>query len=133
MRAAGPPPCHEPAHADEGIAPEREGQPERGRTLRALYFGTYERGYPRNAQVISALRRAGVAVSERHVAVWDGREHKWEAGIGAVPRLVLAQARLLRRREAAFDVIVVGYPGHLDLPAARRAARGRPLVFNPLV
>jgi glycosyltransferase involved in cell wall biosynthesis len=26
-----------------------------------------------------------------------------------------------------------GYPGHLDLPAARRAARGRPILFNPLV
>jgi glycosyltransferase involved in cell wall biosynthesis len=31
------------------------------------------------------------------------------------------------------DVLVVGYPGHFDLPAARRAARGAPLVFNPLV
>jgi glycosyltransferase involved in cell wall biosynthesis len=27
----------------------------------------------------------------------------------------------------------VGYPGHFDLTAARRAARGRPVVFNPLV
>src|SRR5207247_10175186 len=31
------------------------------------------------------------------------------------------------------DVVLVGYPGHLDLVAGRRAARGRPLVFNPLV
>jgi glycosyltransferase involved in cell wall biosynthesis len=29
--------------------------------------------------------------------------------------------------------MIVGYPGHLDLAAARRAARGRPIVFNPLV
>jgi glycosyltransferase involved in cell wall biosynthesis len=29
--------------------------------------------------------------------------------------------------------MLVGYPGHLDLPAAKRAARGRPVVFNPLV
>ncbi|MDP9306699.1 MAG: glycosyltransferase, partial [Actinomycetota bacterium] len=27
----------------------------------------------------------------------------------------------------------VGYPGHLDLTAARRVARRRPVVFNPLV
>ena len=40
--------------------------------MRVLYFGTYERDYPRNAQVISCLRRAGVEVSERHVAVWEG-------------------------------------------------------------
>src|SRR5204863_4876955 len=32
-----------------------------------------------------------------------------------------------------FDALLVGYPGHLDLPAARRAAAGRPVVFNPLV
>jgi glycosyltransferase involved in cell wall biosynthesis len=29
--------------------------------------------------------------------------------------------------------VIVGYPGQLDLPAARRAARGRPVVFNPLI
>src|SRR5947208_3058289 len=33
--------------------------------MRVLYFGTYERDYPRNAQVISALRGAGVGVLER--------------------------------------------------------------------
>ena len=32
-----------------------------------------------------------------------------------------------------FDVVLVGYPGHFDLPAARRAAGDRPVVFNPLV
>ena len=32
-----------------------------------------------------------------------------------------------------FDALIVGYPGHFDLPAARRAARGAPIVFNPLV
>jgi glycosyltransferase involved in cell wall biosynthesis len=32
-----------------------------------------------------------------------------------------------------FDAVIVGYPGHFDLPAARRAARGGPVVFNPLV
>ena len=32
--------------------------------MRALYFGTYDRGYPRNAQVISCLRGAGVDVVE---------------------------------------------------------------------
>lgn len=29
--------------------------------------------------------------------------------------------------------MIVGYPGHLDLTAARRAADGKPVVFNPLV
>jgi glycosyltransferase involved in cell wall biosynthesis len=102
--------------------------------VRVLYFGTYERDYPRNAQVISCLRRAGVDVVERHADVWGGRRHKWSPGLGAGARLALAEARLLARgRRERFDVVVVGYPGHLDVPVARRIARGRPVVFNPLV
>ena len=101
--------------------------------MRVLYFGTYERDYPRNAQVISSLRRAGVDVVERHVGVWEGRRQKWAVGVGAALRLAAAQVRLLRRPRGRFDAVVVGYPGHLDLPAARRAARGRPVLFNPLV
>jgi glycosyltransferase involved in cell wall biosynthesis len=101
--------------------------------MRVLAFGTYERRYPRNAQVFSALRRAGVEVVERHVPVWDGREHKFAAGLGSAARLAAAELRLLRRPRDDFDVLLVGYPGHLDLPAARRAARGRPIVLNPLV
>jgi glycosyltransferase involved in cell wall biosynthesis len=101
--------------------------------LRVLYFGTYERDYPRNAQVISALRRAGVEVIERHVPVWEGRRDNWGAQAGTALRLMLAEARLLRPRRATYDVVLVGYPGHFDMPAARRAAGGRPLVFNPLV
>jgi glycosyltransferase involved in cell wall biosynthesis len=101
--------------------------------VRVLYFGTYERSYPRNAQVISALRGAGVEVVERHVPVWEGREHKFSAGAGTLLRLVLAELQLLRRPREEFDIVVVGYPGQLDLTAARRAADERPIVFNPLV
>jgi glycosyltransferase involved in cell wall biosynthesis len=101
--------------------------------LRICYFGTYERAYPRNAQVISCLRAAGVEVEEEHVAVWDDLREGWSAGPGRALRLAAAEAQLLARRPRGFDAFVVGYPGHLDLPAARRAAEGRPVVFNPLV
>ena len=101
--------------------------------MRVLYFGTYERGYPRNAQVISALRQAGVDVVEQHEPVWEGSEENWSAGPAAALRLARAEARLLRRAAPDADVVVVGYPGHFDLPAAKRAAKGRPIVFNPLV
>jgi glycosyltransferase involved in cell wall biosynthesis len=100
--------------------------------VRIVYFGTYERRYPRNAQVISALRRADVEVREQHEPVWESHEHKWRAGLGVVPRIALAEARLFRARPDG-DALVVGYPGHFDLPAARRAAGARPIVFNPLV
>ena len=103
------------------------------RPLEILFFGTYERDYPRNAQVLSALRGAGVTVREHHVSVWEDRRHKWAAGRAAAGRLLFAEAVLLGRRRPPFDAIVVGYPGHADLAAARLAAGGRPIVFNPLV
>ena len=101
--------------------------------MRVLSFGTYERHYPRNAQVISCLRRAGVDVVEHHVPVWEGERDKFSLGMESLARLARAELRLLRRPRVAFDVIVVGYPGHADMPAARHAAGGRPVVFNPLV
>lgn len=101
--------------------------------MRVLFFGTYERDYPRNAQVAACLRRAGVEVVERHASVWEGREHKWDVGPAAALRLAAAQARLLVPRGERFDVVRVGYPGHLDMLAARLAARGRPVVLDPLV
>ena len=78
--------------------------------MRVLYFGTYERDYPRNAQVIAALRRAGVHVLERHVPVWEGRAHKWRAGARSLTRLAV-------------------HPSPYTSPGAGP----RPVVFNPLV
>ena len=101
--------------------------------MKVCYFGTYDRGYPRNAQVISCLRSAGVAVVEEHVSVWEGTRDAWRAGPATALRLAAAEARLLTRRVGDSDAFIVGYPGHFDLAAAKRAARGRPVVFNPLV
>jgi glycosyltransferase involved in cell wall biosynthesis len=101
--------------------------------MKVAYFGTYEREYPRNAQVISCLRGAGVEVDEIHVAVWDGIRAGWSAGAGTAARLAVGEARLLTRHVTNADAVIVGYPGHFDLPAAKRTARGRPIVFNPLV
>lgn len=100
--------------------------------MRALAFGTYDRAYPRNAQVTSALRRAGVEVIEWNVPVW-GR-HNWSLGVRGAVRLARAELALARSTPPDADVVVVGYPGHADLAAARRATGSRlPIVFNPLV
>jgi glycosyltransferase involved in cell wall biosynthesis len=101
--------------------------------VRVLYFGTYERDYPRNAQVISCLRGAGVEVLERHAPLWEGQRHKFSPGIGALARAAGSEARLAFASAEDADVLVVGYPGHLDMVSAKRVARGRPVVFNPLV
>jgi glycosyltransferase involved in cell wall biosynthesis len=82
---------------------------------------------------MSCLREAGVEVVEQHVSVWDDDRHGWGAGPARALRLAAAEGRLLARRPPVGDALLVGYPGHFDLPAARRAAHGRPVIFNPLV
>jgi glycosyltransferase involved in cell wall biosynthesis len=73
-------------------------------------------------------------VVERHVGVWEGKRRSWTAGAATAAKLAMAEARLfLPPRGERFDAVIVGYPGHLDLPAAKRAARGKPVLFNPLV
>ena len=102
--------------------------------MRVLYFGTYERGYPRNAQVISCLRGAGVDVLERHEGVWEQTRHTWALGGRAALRLLRAEARLARAgRLRGVDAVIVGYPGQLDMPLAKVLSDRVPLVFNPLV
>ena len=83
--------------------------------------------------MISCLRKAGVDVEEVHLSVWDDDRNGWSAGPAQAAKLAAAEVRLLFRRPRDFDAFIIGYPGHFDLPAARRAARGRPIVFNPLV
>jgi len=58
--------------------------------VRVLAFGTYQRDYPRNAQVRACLRGAGVTVEEHHISVWDGRREAWSAGPAALARLAAA-------------------------------------------
>jgi glycosyltransferase involved in cell wall biosynthesis len=98
--------------------------------LRVGYFGTWERGYPRNEQVISALAAAGATVTEIHAEVWSD-EHKFAVGPRALPRLVRAEASLARRKTAEQDVLLVGYPGQFDLWAAKR--HRLPVAFNAMV
>ena len=103
-------------------------------SVRVLYFGTYDRAYPRNAQVISALRTVGVHVIEQHRPVWE-RRHNWKVGLRQMMRVAEAERSLRHTGDIGrdADALIVGYPGHFDLPAAKRVARGRPVIFNPLV
>jgi hypothetical protein len=94
--------------------------------VRALYFGTYDREHPRNVQAIAALRDAGVEVVERSVPV-RGR------GLRGAASVAVAETRLLRGARSEFDVVIVGYPGHFDVPRARRLAGRRPLVFDAVL
>jgi glycosyltransferase involved in cell wall biosynthesis len=80
---------------------------------------------------MSAQRRAGVEVTERHVDVWRGRERL--GPLGAL-KVAAAEVKLMIPRRRTFDAIVVGYPGHFDVPQARSfAGRRKPVVFLPRI
>ncbi len=99
--------------------------------MRVTYFGTWERGYPRNDQVIAALESAAVEVDLVHEEMWGGT-HKFGLTPTVFPRLARAEFRLARAPlPADVDALIVGYPGQFDVWSARR--HQRPVVFNAMV
>lgn len=94
--------------------------------MRALYFGTYDRAHPRNVNAIAAMSAAGVQVTERQVPIRRG-------GLLGALGVFGAETRLSTPRRRDFDVVIVGYPGHFDVPRARRVARKCPLVFDAVL
>ena len=99
--------------------------------MRIAYFGTWERGYPRNDQVIAALGSAGVEVDLVHQEMWGGT-HKFGLTPTVLPRLARAELRLARAPVTEeVDALLVGYPGQFDVWSAKR--HGRPVVFNAMV
>ncbi|HEX3596078.1 MAG TPA: glycosyltransferase [Polyangiaceae bacterium] len=99
--------------------------------MRVAYFGTWERGYPRNDQVIAALESVGVGVDLVHEEMWAGT-HKFGLTPAVLPRLTRAELRLARAPVADdAQAVIVGYPGHFDLWSAKR--QGKPVVFNAMV
>jgi glycosyltransferase involved in cell wall biosynthesis len=110
-------------------------------SLRVAYLGTYDPAYPRNRVLIDGLRAAGADVEEFAAPLSSSLTAADMATAGGAAKLAyelaLAHLSLMarHRRGAAFDVVVVGYPGHLMVPFAWAVARYRHavLVFDPLV
>jgi hypothetical protein len=104
--------------------------------VKALYFGTYDREHPRNVNAIAALRAAGVEVAERQVPLRRGGLPGALDVFAAETKLGAARFEKAARLEKGgrhFDAVIVGYPGHFDVPRARRVARKRPLVFDAVL
>ncbi|MHB1293513.1 MAG: glycosyltransferase [Anaerolineae bacterium] len=108
--------------------------------MRVCYWGTYDREYVRTRVLLRALRANGVEVVECHSPLWSGTADKVrEAGKGILnPRLWWRLARTYLRLLARtlhvghYDVLLVGYAGHLDVFLARAITwlARRPLVFD---
>jgi glycosyltransferase involved in cell wall biosynthesis len=94
--------------------------------VKVLLYGTFDREHPRNVNAIAAMLDAGIEVAERSAPV-RGRGLRGALSVGA------AEVRLARPRRDDADVVLVGYPGHFDVPSARRVAKKRPLVFDAVL
>ena len=111
---------------------------------RVCFFGTYERDYPRNRTLAEGLKRAGWQVLECHVPLWEKERDKTGRYLGPISlvlrafELKLACLKLLLKyvfTVGRYDVMLVGYIGHFDMPLAWLLTRfpRRPLVFSPLI
>jgi len=108
--------------------------------VRVCYFGTYRDEYPRNRILVEGLRRNGVEVVECHEPLWRGIEDRvWVASGGwchpaFVLRLVRVYRRLLvkYRTVGDYDVMLLGYPGQLDvfLACLLTRLRRKPVVLD---
>lgn len=104
------------------------------------YFGTYREEYSRNKIMMAALRSAGVTVKECHVSLWHGIEDRVNVTIGGWRspsfwwRLIRAYTRLIMKyfKVRDYDVLMVGYPGQVDVYLARLLAnlKKKPLVWD---
>ena len=112
--------------------------------LRVCFFGTYEQNYVRNRTLIDGLLKHGWSVQECHVPVWEKERDKTGNYLGSLSlfirgmEVVLAYIRLLFKylfTVRPYDIMMVGYIGHLDMPLAWLLTRlpRRPLVFSPLI
>jgi glycosyltransferase involved in cell wall biosynthesis len=108
--------------------------------LRVCYFGTYRENYSRNQLMITGLRLNGVVVNECHQTLWHGIEDRVRvvSGEWIKPsfwwRIISVYWRLLNiyKYVGDYDVLIVGYPGQLDLFLARFLSwlKHRPLVWD---
>lgn len=108
--------------------------------MKILYFGTYDKkeGYPRNRLLLEGLRREGVEVMECHRELWNGNRDKLKELKKFSPLLILRIARtyasLLWRylHCTGYDIMVVGYPGQLDIHLARilNLFRKKPILLD---
>lgn len=90
--------------------------------------------------MLEGLRRNGVEVIECHEPLWRGIEDRVNAASGSwlrptfIIRVIRTYWRLLRayRRSGDYDVMVLGYPGQLDVYLARMLTwlRRKPLVLD---
>lgn len=111
--------------------------------MRVLVFGTYREDFTRTKNIIEGLKHQGITVYECHVPLWKGIEDRVQVASGEWknPAFFLRIFRsywfLLRKyfQIPDYDILMVGYPGQIDVFLARFLSwiRRRPLVWDFLM
>lgn len=111
--------------------------------MKVCYFGSYEKNYPRNLVNIKGLRENSVEVIECHVS----KPHfHIESKLSSILFFLYLPFNLIGRNiflffrglylfiNKKYDVIVVGYPCHLDIFTGFLVAKivKKPLIIDPL-
>ncbi|QOW24152.1 glycosyltransferase [Lysobacter sp. H23M47] len=107
--------------------------------MRIVLWGTHDTGKPRTRILIAGLGAAGVDLEQIHTPVWEGIEDKsqlsgWPARVVTGLRWLMAYPALVWRllRAPRPDLLLVGYPGIVDILIAAPIARvrGIPLAWD---
>lgn len=107
--------------------------------MRVLYWGTYDTSKPRTRILLEGLRRAGVDVAECRADIWHGVVDKSQIRglrkrLGIAARWLFAYPRLAWQlaRAPRPDVILIGFPGLIDMLVAAPIVRmrGIPLAWD---
>jgi glycosyltransferase involved in cell wall biosynthesis len=110
-----------------------------GRRTTVLVAGTFDPSFARNRVVVSLLRRAAFDVRVVQRDLWGSERHtlvdkpKWRLALRALsvyPRLLWRVSRARRP-----DVIVILYPGYVDVAIIGMVARlrGVPVLFDTFI
>jgi glycosyltransferase involved in cell wall biosynthesis len=109
-------------------------------TLKVCYFGTYRENYSRNQIMIAGLREVGVEVIECQETLWRDIDDRIQLASGGwikfsfAGRLSRTYFQLFRKYSEIkdYDILVIGYPGQLDVFFGWFLSRikNRPLVWD---
>ncbi len=103
------------------------------------YFGTYEKEYPRNRNVINGLILNNVEVVECHEVLLDKIKNKIDIAFFAKIKIffcvIIAYLKLIYKklRLPPVDCVIVGYIGQLDMILARVLFPTKKIIFNPML
>lgn len=112
---------------------------KKNRTLRVVFWGTYDLGKPRVRLLLEGARSAGMEIIECHADLWEGIEDKSQISclknklkkylfwLSSYPSLIWRYIRLPRH-----DAVIVCYLGQVDVLVLKTFARlrGVPVIWD---